>query len=353
MLAKKIIDAYNLLEDELSKTIYEYKLKWYLEGGEDATNEFLYQYYDKSRILALEEYPADMQYAICGAGNYGKQTLRALRHAGYQVKCFLDNSKNKKAQQVEGVPVKTFVEFVNTPELYEKTVVIIDNMRLSQVFFKELIELGFLQKNIYVCNENVIRTSFGNIYFDFPHLKRHRDEVFLDAGSYDGQTAKEFMKWCGDEYKKIYVFEPMRDAFEMSLNRLKSYSDIEFCNCALSNETGTAKFSQMYAGMMGSRLGVEGDFVEEVKVDSIDNILKNECATFIKIDIEGAELAALQGAENTLKKFKPNLAISLYHKNEDLYDIPLWLKNAVPEYKFYIRHYSNKRWDMVLYCVTE
>ena len=54
MLAKKIIDAYNLLEDELSKTIYEYKLKWYLEGGEDATNEFLYQYYDKSRILALE-----------------------------------------------------------------------------------------------------------------------------------------------------------------------------------------------------------------------------------------------------------------------------------------------------------
>ena len=105
-----------------------------MEGGEDATNEFLYQYYDKSRILALEEYPADMQYAICGAGNYGKQTLRALRHAGYQVSVF--GQLKTKRHSSRGSPVKTFVEFVNTPELYEKTVVIIDNMRLSQVFLR-------------------------------------------------------------------------------------------------------------------------------------------------------------------------------------------------------------------------
>lgn len=353
MLAKKIIDVYNLLEDDLSKSIYECKLKWYLEGGEDTTNKILYEYYDTSRILALEEYPSDVQYAICGAGNYGKQTLVALQHAGYQVKCFLDNSRDKKKKQVAGIPVKSFVEFVNTPSLYENTVVIIDNMRLSQVFFKELIELGFPQKSIYICNENVIRTSFGNIYFDFPQLKRQHDEIFLDAGSYDGQTTKEFMEWCGGDYKKIYVFEPMRDAFEISLNNLKSYPNIEFCNCALSSEIGTAKFSQMYSGMMGSRLGADGDFVENVKVNSIDNMLKGERVTFIKMDIEGAELSALKGAECILKKFKPNLAISLYHKNEDLYEIPLWLKNAVPEYRFYIRHYSNKRWDMVLYCVAE
>lgn len=59
------------------------------------------------------------------------------------------------------------------------------------------------------------------------------------------------------------------------------------------------------------------------------------------------------GARNTLLNYKPKLAISLYHKNEDLYEIPLWLNLLVPEYKFYLRHYSNKRWDLVLYCVAD
>lgn len=68
------------------------------------------------------------------------------------------------------------------------------------------------------------------------------------------------------------------------------------------------------------------------------------------MDIEGAELEALKGAEKVLRKCKPKLAISLYHKNEDLYQIPIWLSKVVPEYKFYLRHYSNKRWDLVLYC---
>lgn len=88
-----------------------------------------------------------------------------------------------------------------------------------------------------------------------------------------------------------------------------------------------------------------------VDIDTIDNILNGESVTFIKFDIEGAELSALKGGIKTLQKYRPKLAISLYHKNEDLVDIPLWIRDHVPGYKFYLRHYSNKRWDLVLYCV--
>lgn len=69
------------------------------------------------------------------------------------------------------------------------------------------------------------------------------------------------------------------------------------------------------------------------------------------MDIEGAELDALKGAEKTIEQFRPKLAISLYHKREDLYEIPIWIKSIMPNYKMYLRHYANKQWDLVLYCV--
>ena len=82
----------------------------------------------------------------------------------------------------------------------------------------------------------------------------------------------------------------------------------------------------------------------------MDDLIK-ERVTFIKMDIEGAELEALKGARNIITKYRPKLAICLYHKPEDIITIPKYIKSLLPEYKLYVRHYSNNTGEFVLYAV--
>ncbi len=88
-----------------------------------------------------------------------------------------------------------------------------------------------------------------------------------------------------------------------------------------------------------------------IEVTSIDKVLQGKEATFIKMDIEGSELAALQGAKETIQKYRPKLAISLYHKPEDMLEIPNYILNIVPDYKLYLRHYATNLWETVLYAI--
>ena len=71
------------------------------------------------------------------------------------------------------------------------------------------------------------------------------------------------------------------------------------------------------------------------------------------MDIEGAELKALHGCKEILVKHRPKLAICVYHKKEDIVEIPLYLHDVVPEYKFYMRHYSVRAYETVLYAVAD
>lgn len=98
----------------------------------------------------------------------------------------------------------------------------------------------------------------------------------------------------------------------------------------------------------GSSVGSDGD--SQIEVTTLDSEVGDDKVTFIKMDIEGSELNALKGARKTIMKYKPRLAICIYHKPEDIYEIPEYILSIVPEYRFWIRHYSSYTWETVLYA---
>ena len=104
-----------------------------------------------------------------------------------------------------------------------------------------------------------------------------------------------------------------------------------------------------------SRVGDEGKYPNTVSTTSIDETVDKagiHKVDFIKMDIEGAELSALMGAKNTIKKFKPNLAICVYHKKDDLIEIPKYIKSINPGYDLYFNYYTDIGWEAVIYAVN-
>ena len=94
---------------------------------------------------------------------------------------------------------------------------------------------------------------------------------------------------------------------------------------------------------------IQKNGANNIECVTIDDTVKSE-VTYIKMDVEGAELKALQGAKNVIQKYTPKLAISIYHNPEDIFEIPTCILDMVPDYDFWIRQYSTNIWETVLYA---
>ena len=104
-------------------------------------------------------------------------------------------------------------------------------------------------------------------------------------------------------------------------------------------------------GGQGSKIGENGKNVIKIQTASIDDVVGEDEVSFIKLDVEGAELKALQGAERTIRKYRPRLAISIYHKPEDILEIPEYILSLHDDYKLYIRHYQMSPCETILYAI--
>lgn len=185
-------------------------------------------------------------------------------------------------------------------------------------------------------------------YFDREYYNHiGEDEVFIDCGAYIGDTVEKFVECVGDKYSKIYAFEPDSENFKRLCEQVakKGYNNVELYKYATGKENGELKFNQF--GTMGSAISEEGEAKVEVK--SLDEFIIGK-VSWVKMDIEGAEYETLQGMEKIIKRYKPKLAICIYHKCEDLFRLPLYLHTLVPEYKFKIRHHDYSLLDTVLYA---
>lgn len=177
------------------------------------------------------------------------------------------------------------------------------------------------------------------------------NESLVDCGAYDGDTILNFLDKVNNKYHKIYAFEPDKDNYKQLQKTISRFhiKDIETFNTGCWSGKKVVRFK----GENNVRSSVSLSGGSSVNVDKIDNIIRGRKVTYIKMDIEGAELEALRGAKNVIKHNKPKLAICVYHKPNDLISIPQYIKGLVGDYKFYLRQHQFVSWDMVLYALPK
>lgn len=179
-----------------------------------------------------------------------------------------------------------------------------------------------------------------------------KDEIFADLGAYNGDTAAEFMSACNNNFRHLYAFEPnpknFRRLVKSTLTKNLSEDErITLFNAAAGRENGIVKISANEGRM--SHAGGSGKTVD-IPVLALDEAV-TEDVTVLKLDVEGAEREAILGARRHIAN-GAKILCSLYHRNEDMFDLPLLIKSINPELKFYVRHQLYiPAWETNLYAV--
>lgn len=220
----------------------------------------------------------------------------------------------------------------------------------SKITLVSIIKNWFSSINNFVDNKNWKKTG-GEQYFPQEIIKLTENEVFIDVGAFDGDTISIFLKETGAKFSKIISYELDKKNYLKLLENINKYkpnikNKIMYYNLGLLNEN---KIINYFSGSTSAN--IDSDSNETGNVIKLSEHLTNVLPTYIKMDIEGAELDALKGAEEIIKKCKPKLAICVYHKPEHLWEIPFYIKKIVPEYNIYLRHHSFDITETVCYAV--
>ena len=253
-------------------------------------------------------------------------------------------------------------------ELYAPDVPVSGKTLFTLDFYKEHYN-EFEQVFSLLCDEESKQIYADIIKFkitgNISHLRRATSEMncekellgfdrystFIDAGAYNGDTARKFINNCKNA-ATVYAIEPDRKNFK----KLSAYAESETAakviplNFGTWNEKAVVEFT--VGGNRNSAIGIQNmKKTEPVELNTIDN-LKIANADYIKYDVEGAEKEAIQGSVQTIHASSPELLVSLYHRSEDLFTLPLLINELFPEYSLYLRRFEYvPAWDINLYAI--
>lgn len=195
---------------------------------------------------------------------------------------------------------------------------------------------------------NGLHDNFFDEYFDLDIIKNIEGEVFVDLGSYIGDTVLSYMNNM-PKYKKIYTYEASEENMKKVKKNTEFYGNIVYRQCAVGKYDGVA-YLNMNDDTSANRINDDGDI--EVQMVTLDNDIQ-EKITFLKMDIEGSETYAIEGAKNHIKNEHPKLAIACYHNNHDIWRLAKQINEIEPKYKFYLRYYGGRLYpsEYVLYGI--
>lgn len=207
---------------------------------------------------------------------------------------------------------------------------------------------AFINSKIGGDAEALAELSRKEQYFPKGIIELSGSEIFVDGGAYTGDTLLTFMRLAGGHCAGCFAFEPdpATAAKLKSTVEKRGLRGVTVHNKGLWSEPANLPFS-VWHGTSAS--AVSGEGAVSVEADTVDRLAPE--ATFIKLDVEGAELEALKGAAGTIRRNRPKLAVCVYHKPGDLFEIPLFIKALVPEYRFHLRQHQPVACETVLYAV--
>lgn len=352
--------------------------------------------------------PYEKRLVLFGAGTLGRRTLAGLRRLGLEVLCLSDNNPDLWGTDINGVPVVSpqgaAARFANNAAF----VITIWNGRLGDTMSKRVLQLENLGCRRVIPGAFLFwkypETFLPHYTFDLPHklLEQARSvraafecwtdhasqqeyvsqiafrlnldfsgigeecpdhyfpkdiyqvvpgETLVDCGAFDGDTIKVFVKLCGKDFARIVAYEPDKINWVRLQERLLEFPMLirSRINCfpyALGADKGSIAFDST-----GTDMSVSGKGTEQVDCVALDDSLEGIRPTIIKFDIEGAELAALEGCMDTIRRDPPILAISAYHAQSHIWEIPLRIAKASRDYRFFLRPHGTEGVDLVCYAV--
>lgn len=353
--------------------------------------------------------PSKNLIVLFGAGRVGRKTLTGLRKAGLEPLAFADNDARLWSTSVEGVEVlspeeaarrhgdqATFVitiwrgeatdrmaereaqlrslgcKYVVTfPPLFWKHAKAFlphyavdlphkvhqqedDVRRAGRLLSDDASRdeyLGQLRWRLLGEFDALYRPVQHTMYFPLDLCPLTDHEVFVDCGAYDGDSIRSFLDQPKKSFQRIYSFEPDPANFsklEKEVSLRPERESITLQRAAVGAQTGTVTFSG--DGNEASSVG-KGDMV--VNCVALDEVLSGMQPTYIKIDIEGAELDALNGARGIIQCYSPVLAVCTYHVQDHLWKIPLLIQSINPNYSFFLHPHLVEGWDLVCYAIPK
>jgi FkbM family methyltransferase len=172
-------------------------------------------------------------------------------------------------------------------------------------------------------------------------------EVYVDGGSYDGDTIRTFMGRVDNRFERIYAFEPDPVTFGALQSNFSAEPRVEAIHAGLHREKGVLRFKD--DGSRGAIFTNDGEI--EMPVTTLDDVIGEGPVSYIKMNIEGAEIDALRGGERLIRRELPKLALSVYHRPSDLWRIPEIVKQFDPGYDLYLRQHDGGIIETVLYAL--
>lgn len=361
------------------------------EGIKKMISDLKYSQLQKSEII------------IYGAGFCGLVFSDMLLENGIKPSVFFDSDRNKHGMQFNSINISEPYECRNSECI---VIVCMLNRKFYQGIRKYLNDLGYIDvRCIYeisdICElfknqplifnlpdkwreinedklnlvknnfrddlsveiyENIIEFACGKYdsfinsfpieeqYFAYDIYKKISDEVFIDCGAFRGDILRYFTENSSGNYEKYIAIEPDPENYRR-IEKMNEAADcrVNVIKCALSDKPEILRMKNYLNE--NSLIGKEGF---EVYADTLDNICGkyNIKPTFIKIDVEGFEEKLINGAIEIIKKYKPLIAAAVYHKPDDLWRLPLKIKEILPDHSFFLRSYMNLN-ETVLYAVPK